>query len=310
MMRASLKATLHLRAVSLIVIVCVFICSCQVAPLSAPDLIVNDLIVNEKYGRLEPQNVRKKNSVVLIPQWHLSPGQNTKNLRQNLPQAQNQLSIYGQLSDWVESQNIQIVIAEGCEGVIDQGMKTSFNGWSLADLQSLSDVDLDRSLTHVGMKLKAKFKDQLQVICGDDLSLIKKHQLVLSDIRGLFGFKIRIDQFKKDKVRRQAYLQNVKELLKLPKNLNEQETINALHSHLESKLNDFDDLTKKRNLSFTNTVKKADRRVAIVIGALHVKDLREQLQQQGYATQVFTPIGLDESGDQLTQRLKDMLKNE
>jgi hypothetical protein len=271
------------------------------------------LVANKAYGSLsnESQSAR----VIVIPQWHLSPQEDTKNRpRPKLPQTENQIAIYDQLAEWTEAHRIGAVIVEGCEGEIQKGYAERFNGWTLGDLSSLEKEKLGKTLTQIGIKLEARFGDELRVLCGDDLALIKKHQLILSDLRGLLGFKIRIAQFKNEPTKRKDYLATVRELLKLRPETDDEAVASALNRSLQEKLDGFEAVIGERNQKFVEAVRaarvgpSAPLTVAIVIGALHVEDLDRRLKEAGEGVVVFRPIGLTGGESDLIGQVRQLLK--
>ncbi len=262
------------------------------------------LATSTQYGKLSDASSKSATDVVLIPQWHLSPTTDTTSSSAGLPQSENQRAIYRQLIEWVESGQVKTVLVEGCEGEVQDGFSDHFNGWSLADLQKLSAEQLDNVMTQVGLKLKAKVGSKVRVICGDNLALIKKHQLILSDMRGLLGFKIRIEQFKDDLKKRADYIATVRDLLKLSVGTDDSTVISKLDDELRQKLVDFNQVLHERNELFALRAQSRDATpiTAIVIGAIHIRDLDRQLQDAKLTTQTFTPTGLaGDEGDLLSQ---------
>jgi hypothetical protein len=262
------------------------------------------LAKSEQYGKLSDASSKFDTDVVLIPQWHLPPSMTTTLSSSGLPQSENQRAIYRQLIEWVEAGQVKTVIVEGCEGEVKEGFSDRFNGWTLADLQRLSSEQLDNVMTQVGLKLKAKVGTKVRVICGDNLALIKKHQLILSDMRGLLGFKVRIEQYKDDKTKRADYVATARDLLNLPATTADSAVISKIDDDLRQKLVDFNQVIHERNELFALRAQSKDAApvTAIVIGAIHIEDLDHQLQDAKLTTQTFTPIGLKgDEGDLLAQ---------
>ena len=254
-----------------------------------------------------PLTPSERTPTILIPQWHLSPQTNTKTRTVQIPQSENQLSIYDTVSTWTSSGLLKSAVVEGCEGEITKGFNTRFNGWSLRDLEKLKPQDRRSVMTHVGLKLEAEYGPRLAVICGDNLALVKKQLLVLSDLRGLFGFRIRIEEFKNDPTRKAEYLRSVRTLLKLPKNATDAEITAALDQSLKNKIADFELLTAERNASFATAVKTAPHPTAIIIGAIHIDDLKAKLQAQGEKPEVFQPKGLKGDESEVLEEAKRLL---
>lgn len=280
----------------------VLLTSCQhsqVAPEKTPPLITAD----SKYGILKGDSRIDRVEIIIVPQWHLSPKIDTKiNPQQQLPQTQNQMAIYNQVSEWAQNGQIKSVVVEGCEGEIKDGFTSAFNGWTLADLQK--EEDINDIVTHVGLKLKAKFPN-LRVICGDNLDLIDKNQLAFSDLRGLLGFKLRIEQFKTQPDKQEEYLKAAKETLKLPEDATGADVLKTIDSELRKSLNDFKSYIKERDDVFVKTTLAVEKPTAIVIGAVHASDLREKLKGKEVLT--FEPEGLKGDEEQLIQQLEKKL---
>ncbi len=275
-----------------------FVTACASAPKAN-----GPLTASGEYGVLSGPS----GDVIVIPQWHLSPQTNTQVSSANLPQADNQRAIYRQLVDWVENGAIKTVIVEGCEGEIDDHDPERFNGWTLQDLQKLSGESLDNTMTHVGLKLKAREGRKLKVECGDSNELIKKHQLILSDLRGFVGFKIRIDEFKDDIKKRADYVATVRDLMKMPADSDEVDVLTKLDEQLRLKMKEFKETLHERNTKFAAKAKASQKPSAIVIGAIHVDDLRQQLQEAQLSTVTFKPVGLKGDEAELLDQIDDLL---
>ena len=271
--------------------------ACSHAPVHEP------LISNDDFGWIYDGPDQRTSRVIVVPQWHLSPQTNTVSSGMNLPQSENQLAIYRQLVKWVESGQVKTVVVEGCEGEIAHGFTTRFNGWGLDDLEKLSASELDGVMTQVGLKIKAKVGSKVKVLCGDNLELIKKHQLILSDLRGLLGFKMRIVQ------KRTEYIATVRELLKLPDSNDDALVLSKLDEALRSKLDEFNSVLRARNESFVRVVKFALPIAAVVIGAVHVGDLTSQLRMQNIANETFEPRGLKGDESELLGQIEALLKD-
>lgn len=282
-----------------LILLSLLVTGCASAPLRpAP------LAADPQFGTITPAS---QVDTVMIPQWHLAPMTNTVSSSAGLPQEENQRAIYRQLVAWVEGGSVKTAIVEGCEGEINDGFTTRFNGWTLADLQALSAEQLDNVLTHIGLKLKAKMGQKIRVVCGDDDALVKKHQLILSDLRGLVGFRVRIDQYKDDIVKRADYVAGVRDILKLPKDADEVDVIKKLDGELRAKVTEFNSVLHERDASFVRIARGAQPVDAIVIGAVHLKDLEAQLHAAGLSTQTFTPKGLKGDEAELMDQIQALL---
>ena len=138
-----------------------------------------------------------KNKITIIKQWHLSPNESTIDIlkSQQLAQYENQIDIYKRTEKLI-SKGSKVIIAEGCEGEIDNKFKLKFNGWGMKELLERKGLsDYDEILAPVPMKLKAQYGDKLKVLCGDNLELIKKNNLAFSDTKAFSGFFQRLNHY-------------------------------------------------------------------------------------------------------------------
>jgi hypothetical protein len=281
-----------------IVVLLLLVSACATAPKPQPTLNANS-----DYGVLSSSTA----NVIVVPQWHLSAQTNTQVSSANLPQSENQRAIYRQLAEWSENGTIKTVIVEGCEGEIVDGYQERFNGWTLAELQQLTAEALDSTMTHVGLKLKAKLGNKIKVVCGDSNELVKRHQLILSDLRGFVGFKIRIEEFVNDIRKRADYVATVRDLLKMPAQSDEIDVLAKLDEELRRKLGEFNEVLIARNSAFVAKAKSETKPVSIVIGAIHVDDLLKQLSEAKLETVTFTPKGLKGDEAQLLGDVQALL---
>lgn len=260
-------------------------------------------------GQWPSEVLESADGVVLIPQWHLSPQTNTKNMKTEPPQSKNQTAIYKEVSDWVKSDYLQSVVIEGCEVNLKQTPTTKYNGWSLEDLlkQDRSSPEFEAIQTHVGLKLIAAFESKSLVECGDRLSLIKDNQLALSDIRGLSGFKLRIEQSSLSAADRDRFIEGLRAVLKLPPDTNYKLTIQKLDSELVLAIRRFEELIVQRNESLLDHAKKLKGRKAIIVGSLHIANLKQRLQDQKIPFSVWEPTGLTDTEVDLITQLKQKL---
>lgn len=276
--------------------------SCQTNPvkkakqLLPSQLLTSKVVANSQYGSM-PEG---RTHVVIVEQWHLSPQENTRSfgndvkLQSKLSQYENQFAIYNQVSDWVSNGMIKTVIVEGCEGEIDHNFTTRFNGWTLADLNMMNDMGMgiEHIQTHVGLKLESRFKEKLPVICGDNLSAIQEQQLMLSDLRGLMGYKSRILQYVQSPERKDSYLGSLRKVLKLSSDSSEEEVMSVLNKQIASTEEKFHQLTVKRNNYFLKAIELAAKPTAVIIGKLHSSDLSKQITDEGFSVLTFTPSGM------------------
>lgn len=272
---------------------------------------VQELKANDQFGWIYPGPENRTARVIVIPQWHLAPQTNTVYSKSaGLPQSQNQLAIYRQLVEWIDTGRVQSVVVEGCEGEIDDSFRTSFNGWSLEALQKMSSTELDGVMTQVGLKIKARVGSKVRVLCGDDLALIKKHQLILSDLRGLMGFRLRLAQYQNDEAKLTDYLSGARGILKMAPETSGVEVSKELDAKLRAKLAEFRAVLRERNAAFVRVAKFAPAVSAVVIGAIHVTDLREQFKTQNIASLTFEPRGLSGDENELLDQIEKLFKDQ
>tara|TARA_B110001454_G_scaffold219136_1_gene250317 strand:- start:53527 stop:55548 length:2022 start_codon:yes stop_codon:yes gene_type:complete len=270
---------------------------------------VSDLPLNStQYGTFDLTKTQVK--LVLIPQWHLSPQPNTKeNVATSFPQWENQNAIYHQLVEWIDAHQIQNVVVEGCEGEIGPGFKERFNGWSLEDLEKSDTQTQNAALTHVGIKLKARYKSKAKVVCGDSLQLIRQNQLAFSDLRGLLGFKQRIEQFKNSPGQQKSYIETVKKVLLLSPSVSDPAVKAILGDEILRRFEEFTSLIEKRNGKFVEAVHGLPGRTVVVIGALHISDLQKKFENDSQSVAVFRPVGLKNDESQLMEQVRLLLKH-
>jgi carboxyl-terminal processing protease len=257
-------------------------------------------------GQWDVSALESPEGIVLVPQWHYSPQTQTRDQKLNLPQDRNQNAIFEQISTWIQSQYIKSVVVEGCEGQLVSTPDVAYNGWSLNDLRD--QKNLESAQTHVGLKILSRFKNAANVECGDDLNLIREHQLALSDIRGLAGFKMRIEQSNLSPQQRAQFISGLRDVLKLPKKSKEELIFKRLDQELKLSIERFEDLIRKRNKVFLTKAHALPGRKVIVIGALHIEDLMQNLKEQNIPFAVWRSVGLDDDGSDLIPSLKKHLR--
>lgn len=266
-------------------------------------------ITETQNGTWESEPSQDANGVILVPQWHLSPQTNTRSAAFEGPQKKNQQAIYNELSNWIQKKQIQSVLTEGCEGDLDAHRDVVYNGWSLNDLETMKqDKSIDDVQTHLGNKLSAKFGNKAAILCGDDLQLIKENQLALSDIRGFAGFKMRIEQPGLSAKDKEKFVSGLKSILNLPPKTKTAAALQALDVELKNSIKRFEELIQKRNDSFLSKAGNLKGRTVIVIGSLHIPDLKSKLAAQKIPVSVWTPVGLDNSDSDLIEKLKKILR--
>ena len=275
-----------MKNIALTIISAALLSACQTV--QAPE--ATHLVADANDGSFGDEMPSATTRAILIPQWHLSPQANTKDSPRANPQDENQFAIFSQLSQWIDNKGIQTVVVEGCEGEVKEGFPTRFNGWTLQELEELPNEALLRIDTQIGLKLKAKYKNQINVICGDDAKLIKQNLLTLSDLRGLLGFKIRMEEAKNEPKKQAGYAASASEVLKMPKTTPTAEVSKKLDAEIQAKLDEFENVIHQRNEVFASGVQSNNlhKPVAVVIGAIHIDDLKGQTP----GAVVYTPKGL------------------
>lgn len=232
-------------------------------------------------------------TVALLGQWHLTAKTLTHNISEGkkLPQFSNQKAIYLVLDEWIRGGKISLLIAEGCEGEIDKGFRQSFNGWDYAKLDKRkNNSEYEDILSLVPLKIEVKHKKKIRTVCGDDLSLIKAHQRVFSDLTGFVGFYERLKPSHKKNKAFNAYKVALEELEK--KKI--KEPITYLKKRIRTLFDKEKELIEKRNKSFVELVKRSnDEVMAIVIGNRHLKGLEKDLKKIGI--KVLRPSLIEET---------------
>ncbi len=247
-------------------------------------------------------------TLVIIKQWHFTPGVNTKtDQKTKYPQSENQVQIYQQLSEWVSAGTVDEVIAEGCEGEIDSKFKDVFQGWSYSDVSSkTSDAQFAKLLAHPVVKLEAKYTNRVKSVCGDSLSEIKKSQMAISDARADVGYFTRLAQYKDKPEMLKSYLSGVREAYQLKVDATLQDAQKALVVDLKKSLAIFQDATHERDLSFVRKFKQSESKkpVALVVGGLHAADLKQILEEKKMNCVILEPLAYKNDEEAMSQSLK------
>ena len=253
------------------------------------------------------RSTKSKKTIDIFLQWHLLGKTTTRGKDfKKFPQWQNQWAIYQQLSKWIAEGQIQAVIAEGCEGEIDSSFTPVFNGWSYQDLQVAARSEkYSEILTHVPLKLEAAYGERVKTICGDNLRLIKKNDLIFSDLRGLIGFEQRIKQSRDNPSRLRGYSKAAAKILKLNLATEPEVVLKSLQDQIRTKIKDLRQTFIDRNEAFVAKVlSSSSDHQAIVIGGVHAVDLKEQLQSRGINCRLIRPKGYKDDADQLLKKLE------
>jgi hypothetical protein len=253
----------------------------------------------------------KANKVRLIKQWHLSSGQNTQDITasKKLPQFQNQKDIYLQVSKLIEKKETSIIIAEGCEGQINNKFTTNFNGWDMESLVKKRDLpEFSDIMAPVPMKLKAKYPE-VTVLCGDNLKLINENLRAMSDLRGFSGFFQRMKASRKTNLEKfNAYSEQLKKLF--PKDKIKDPIQYSLKKSLNA-LGEFESLIKQRNEFFVRVAKESiEKNPVVIIGGLHVTDLQQRFYVDKIESEIIVPLGYSNDEQKLIYALKEILQNE
>ncbi|MAZ47158.1 MAG: hypothetical protein CME65_01260 [Halobacteriovoraceae bacterium] len=255
----------------------------------------------------------EKNRVVLIKQWHLTPQTKTLNIEKamQIPQFENQKDIYLKLVKLKQENKLDLVIAEGCEGELSENFDEIYNGWNLKSLKAnLKSSQYENILAPIPMKLKARFS-KLKVLCGDNLNLVKKHLKSASDMRGFFGFYQKLTELKQvgDEERFSLYQRKLKEVY--PDLGPDHDPIKFSKSGVINSLGEFERLLKERNKNFEKIIlENIERDPVVIIGGLHVEDLKQRLENKSIEVEVIVPAGYRDDELSLLQKFKDFFKEE
>lgn len=249
-------------------------------------------------------------SVMLIKQWHLSPTTITKGFKEKYLQEKNQSAIYIALADRIKSKRLDLVLAEGCEGEINEEFSGKFNGWDIESLKAEAQRrSFEKILTHVPMKLEAKFGDRIATWCGDNDKLIQEGLVRLSNMRGWAGFVSRLSETNIDAERRQLFAETAAELLKESKETPADELLPKIKAKLSEELAAFVKSLNDRNDSFVKILQEKEfKRAAVVIGGLHVMDLKDKLEAAGFDCALFEPSGYAREDEILIKDFEKAIK--
>ncbi|MBT4792685.1 MAG: hypothetical protein HON90_14015 [Halobacteriovoraceae bacterium] len=251
---------------------------------------------------------KDKGSITIVKQWHLSPDAVTTDIAnsKNIQQYENQFDIYQKLKKDIESKETKVIIAEGCEGELDENFSLVYNGWSFKNLKKLvNDKKFDEIMAPVPLKLKVKFP-KIRVLCGDNNLLIDENLKAISDVRGFTGFYQRLVESKNtDLAKFKKYKQQLvslfpKEKIQDPIKFSLEKAILALDR--------FEELIKKRNQSFVDlALKYKDQKPVIIIGGLHIKNLEQRFHIKNVKYNVITPKGYANDEQKLLYAMKEIL---
>ena len=223
-------------------------------------------------------------TVILLPQWHLSPNTKTLDIEKSkdLVQYKNQTAIYLVLDEWIKNGKVDLLLAEGCTGSIDQNFSEVFNGWDYKRLKVQSkSKNYQDIMTLIPLKLEAKYADKLDTFCADDLALIKKHQLIFSDLRALVGIYSRLKEHKNSPGKFSTYVK----LLEESEKIKIKKPIEYSRNKIKSLIRAEKEMISKRNEAFLIKIETSKKQtIALIIGARHIPDLEKKLKKKAIKT--------------------------
>lgn len=254
---------------------------------------------------LVPLGLHSK-EVFIYKQWHLGAKVITTNIERSkkLAQFKNQQDIYKRVVKKIKSGASRVIIGEGCEGVIDSKFKYIHNGWGYnnllkhAHLENYQDI-----MALLPLKVGVKFKKEISAICGDSDLLIKKHALAFSNLRAFSGYLMRLLENKNNPKIFKAYADS------LLKNKGGDPLKYARVKSLES-LENIKMYTAKRNNKFIQQIiKNIDKNPMVIIGGMHIPDLRNKLDALKLKYTIITPSDYVEKDFELFLSIETILKN-
>ncbi|MBK9294571.1 MAG: hypothetical protein IPM57_09020 [Oligoflexia bacterium] len=269
--------------------------------------------VDDTLGRkVESCRKVKSNKIVWVfKQWHLLPSDNTKEFPDKVyPQRENLTSIYKQLNKWVSEEVVKTVFAEGCTGEMTLLFDTKFNGWSMSDLQAKSESEnYQKIIGHVPMMIEAKYGDKVKTVCGDDEGLIKDQNLLFSDLRAAIGFLTRLEKFEKYPEKQKPYLEAIQKAYGLNRKLKGESARDFLKSEIKKLISKIEKGIVQRNKSFMKAVLNTSFDNAVmVIGGIHAKDIKNQLQKNKINCTVVEFKGYDYEEEELLRKIHTYFK--
>jgi len=249
-------------------------------------------------------------AVLVVKQWHLHPRTITKGFRDRYPQEKNQSAIYIGLADRIKNKKMDLVVAEGCEGEIKDEFATVFNGWDLASLKKISQTKgFDRIVAHVPMKLEARFGDKVTTMCGDSERLIQEGNLRLSNLRGYAGYYGKLSEPKADPEKIKPFAEAAAELLKEKRDAPPAVLLPKIKERLGNELELFFKSLADRNDLFVKALQaNAFKGAAVVIGGLHVEDLKTKLEAAGFNCDIMEPTGYAREDEELIKEFQKALR--
>ncbi len=252
------------------------------------------------------QNKKSAKHVWLFKQWHLGAKINTKESPTPRAQDENQTAIYQQVESWIKANELFDIIAEGCTGEITVGFTPVFHGWSFSDLSIASTQNnYEKIDAHVPLKIKAKYKDAIQVICGDREDLIQETLLAFSDARGSLGFFTRLSDPSKGK----KYLAAAIGIYNMPLNTKLDQAKARALQELKISIDRAKAALLKRNENIVATlIKSSSKEDVVIFGGVHATGIIELLNQKGISCDVVEPKGYQNDEVALLERLELLVK--
>ena len=249
--------------------------------------------------------------VMVVKQWHLPPKTVTKGFKEKYPQEKNQSAIYLALADKIKNKKLDIVVSEGCEGEINGEFTGVFNGWDIESLRGQSQrKGYDRILTLIPMKLEARYGAKVQTVCGDNEKLVQEGNVRVSNMRGWAGFYTRLTEPSTDEEKKKLFTEAAAELLKMSKDTPAEELLPKIKEKLGAELELFNKSLTDRNDFMVKALEgKTFKTAAIVIGGLHVDDLKTKLETAGFNCELFEPTGYAREEEDLIKDFQKALKN-
>lgn len=253
-----------------------------------------------------PLNIYAK--VYLYQQWHLLGKIKTQDIEKSkgLPQYTNQKFIFTHIDNLIAKNKLEIVIAEGCQGKIDENFLTSFNGWNYQSLLKFTEKkEYADILGHIPLKLEAKYKERLLSLCGDDEKLIQDHGMAFSNARAFIGYYTRLKEFKKkkDQKRFKLYADSMLDGKTI------QDPVGYAREEAKKNLNQVKKLIHQRNQSFLRVIEThKDKNLAVVIGGLHLDHLEGLIKKSKIDYEIVPVTGIPKDSKKLFERLEQSLQ--
>ena len=207
----------------------------------------------------------------------------------------------------INDDKIDLIISEGCEDEITNDSSLNFNSWTIKKLfKEKNNKNYSDIITLIPLKIKAKFGDDIKVVCGDNNELIKKHQISLSNIRGFYGFYLRLSQYEKGTDKYKKYLKSLETIEKQKIS----DPITYCINKIKLNINEYNKILSERNDSFIKTIKKyyTKNNIAVVIGGLHFDDLSSKLVSNKIKSNLYVPNGYDQKSELIIKNILSGIK--